>query len=54
MSPKQKGALIHAIIAQLRFAAKAKNKPFSDGDLFFTLAFRSDDELKQIAKLCGV
>ena len=54
MTVKEKAALIAAIIAQTRFYAKAEKKPFSDGDMFLTLAFRTDDELNEIARLIKI
>jgi hypothetical protein len=53
MNTKKKGDIILYIIKQLRFTAERNNKPFDEGDLFFSLAFRTDKELKQILKLCG-
>ena len=53
MTTEQKRIIIASIIAHLRLAAKTQNKPFSDGDVFFSLAFKTDDELLKIAKLCG-
>jgi hypothetical protein len=54
MTTTQKGQLIAAIIAHLKFQARAQNKAFNEGDTFFSLAFKSDAELKRIAKLAGV
>lgn len=53
MSIEQKGKLIGAIIGHLKFAAKEQKKAFDEGDTFFALAFKSDVELKRIAKLAG-
>ncbi|MBC3871768.1 hypothetical protein [Undibacterium oligocarboniphilum] len=54
MSVEQKGKLIWAIIAHLKFAAQSQKKAFDEGDTFFSLAFKSDAELQHIAKLAGV
>ena len=50
MTTEQKGKLIFAIIAHLKFRAHAEKKSFDEGDTFFTLAFRTDSELKKIVK----
>ena len=54
MAKLTRPALIEAIVAHLRFHARDQNKPFDGGDLFLSLAFRTDAELKHIAKLTGV
>lgn len=54
MDTKQKGELIWAIIAHLKFHAQEHKKTFDAGDTFFQLAFKSDSELRRIAKLAGV
>lgn len=54
MSIEQKGRLIAAIIAHLKFHAKEQKKAFDEGDTFFSLAFKSDSELRRIAKLTGI
>lgn len=54
MSNEQKSSLIGTIIAHLRFEAKNRDKAFDGGDVFFSLVFKSDAELKRIAKLCGL
>lgn len=54
MSIAQKGQLIAAIIAHLKFHAKEQKKAFDEGDTFFSLAFKSDFDLKKIARLAGV
>lgn len=54
MNIEQKGKLIGEIITHLKFAAQRLNKAFDEGDTFFSLAFKSDAELKRIAKLAGV
>lgn len=51
MSIEQKSKLIAAIIAHLKFHACEQKKAFDEGDTFFSLAFKSDAELKRIAKL---
>ena len=53
MTTEQKRIIIASIIAHLRLAAKTQNKPFSDGDVFFSLVFKSDEQLNEIARLCG-
>lgn len=53
MSTEQKGTLIWAIVAHLKFAASQQKKAFDGGDTFFTLAFSTDAELLKIAKLSG-
>lgn len=50
---EKKSQMIHAILSQLEFKAKTEKKSFNRGDTFFMLAFRTDAELKKIAKLCG-
>lgn len=54
MTTEQKGKLISQIITHLSFHAKENNKEFCAGDTFFSLAFKSDAEIKRIAKLAGV
>ncbi len=54
MNTKQKGDLIWAIIAHLRFHAEDQKKAFDAGDTFFSLCFKTDEELFKIARLCGV
>jgi len=54
MTIDQKGKLISAILTHLEFAAKNQNKAFDRGDTFFMLAFRTDSQLKKIAKLAGI
>jgi hypothetical protein len=54
MTVKEKSALIGSIISQLRLEASTRKKPFDTGDTFLALAFKSDDELLKIAKLCGI
>jgi hypothetical protein len=53
MSTEQKSQLIGTIIAHLRFAAKSQDKAFNEGDTFFSLCFKTDADLNNIAKLCG-
>lgn len=50
MTIEQKTRYIWAIIAHMRYLAETQKKEFCAGDLFFSLAFRTDEELKQIAK----
>ena len=54
MSNDEKGKLIGAIIVMMRMEAKRLSKPFDAGDMFFSLAFKSDKDLRKIAKMCGV
>lgn len=54
MTIEQKGKLISQIITHLKFAAQRLDKAFDEGDTFFSLAFKSDTELKRIAKMAGV
>jgi len=54
MSTEARAGFISNIIAQMRLEAKRKNKAFDGGDLFFSLAFRTDDQLREIARACGV
>lgn len=53
MGTEERASLIDRIIATLRFTANEQKKPFCAGDTFFALAFKSDSELKTIAKLAG-
>lgn len=53
MNTERKGELIGNIIALLRMEAERASKPFDEGDIFFALAFRDDDELLKIARLIG-
>ena len=54
MNAKQKGELIGSIISHLRFSAKEQKKQFDEGDIFFSLCFKTDKELLNIAKLTGI
>ena len=45
-----KGKMINEIIGAAKNAAFLANKPFDGADLFFTLAFRTNKELKAICK----
>jgi hypothetical protein len=54
MEDEKKGKLISAIIAKLRFIANQQGKPFDGGDVFFSLCFKSDQELLKIAKAADV
>lgn len=54
MTTEQKANLISQIISHLGFHAKENKKAFDAGDTFFSLCFKSDSELKKIAKLVGV
>ncbi|MGD8275199.1 MAG: hypothetical protein PVJ30_04520 [Thiohalocapsa sp.] len=54
MRNEEKSALIQAGIARMRPAARKQRKRFDGGDLFLALAFRTDDQLKSIARACGL
>ena len=54
MTIEQRKIYIHAILSQLKLAAQTEKKAFDYGDTFLALAFKSDDELLHIAKLCKV
>jgi hypothetical protein len=54
MNEQQKAELIGAIISQLKFTAREQKKPFNEGDTFFSLVFKSDKDLRNIAKLSGI
>ena len=56
MTTKQRGVMIGSIISQMQLMANGDKdkKPFSDGGTFFALAFKSDSELCEVARLCGV
>ena len=54
MDTNKKTSLISAIITHLKFASKEQQKPFNEGDTFFSLCFKTDEELEFIAKLAGV
>jgi hypothetical protein len=54
MTTEQKKYIIWKIIAALKGQAIAESKPFDAGDVFFSLVFKSDDELNMFAALCGV
>ena len=54
MTTEQKKDIIWKIIETLKSQAILHNKQFDAGDTFFSLAFKSDKELKKIALLCGI
>lgn len=54
MTTEARGALIGLIIGNMRLIAHRQKRPFDGGDLFFSLAFRTDDELRSIAKAAGI
>jgi hypothetical protein len=54
MTTEQRARLIAAILATLKFTARNKKTAFDEGDTFFALAFRSDCELRKIARLAGI
>lgn len=53
LSDSIKAKVIEQIMIQIKIAAFTSEKTF-DESVFFSLAFRSDRELKSIAKRCGV
>lgn len=53
MTIAQKGEIIRAIISHLKFHAREQKKAFNEGDTFLSLAFKSDAEIRLIAKLTG-
>ncbi len=53
MNATQKSQLIGSIITHLSFHAKEQKKAFDEGDTFFSLCFKDDKELLNIAKLAG-
>lgn len=54
MTTEEKGKLIGLILTHLQFHAQEQKKPFDYGDTFFSLAFKTDEELEEIAALAGV
>jgi len=54
MNYEKKARLIGLIISKMRFMARNENKPFNEGDVFFSLCFKNENELKRIAQLCGI
>jgi hypothetical protein len=54
MTIEQRSNLIAAIISHLKFQARNEKKAFDEGYTFFSLAFRTDEQLLQIAKLAGI
>ena len=59
MTIEEKGKLIQQIIIELKasrieLANDGTGKRLDEGDTFFSLCFKSDDELKHIAALCGI
>jgi hypothetical protein len=62
MTTEEKGRLIGLIILTLRTQLRLQRErmpwekpaqPFDEGDTFFALAFKPDDELKRIARMVG-
>jgi len=49
-----KGLMINEIIGVAKNAAFMQGKPFNGGDLFFSLAFKSERDLKQICKRLNI
>ena len=54
MNTDEKGKLIGNICMKLKFMAENEKKGFDYGDTFLSLAFKSDSELLNIAKLCVI
>lgn len=66
MTDTAKGILINAIISKLNEHIKSENKelcaknlyseqkPLHGGDMFFKLAFMSDEAISKIATACGI
>jgi hypothetical protein len=54
MTTEQKKEMIWKIIEALKSQAILLNKQFDAGDTFFSLAFKTDKELKKIYALCGL
>lgn len=55
LTTEEKGNLIGRIVQQLKISAMANERyDFCAGSVFFSLAFKTDAELKQIASLAGV
>lgn len=42
------------MISHLKFHAQEQKKAFDEGDTFFSLCFKTDEELKRILKALGV
>lgn len=53
MNTEQRAQIIGSIISHLRFTAREQKKQFDEGDAFFSLCFKADEELLHIAKLAG-
>jgi hypothetical protein len=49
-----KAQMINAIMETANIAALSAGKEFDRGDMFFSLAFRTDRELKKICKQIGI
>ncbi len=55
MNIEQKGKMIGEIVRELRLKAmEVGDHSFCEGDTFFSLAFKTDEDLLKIAKLCGI
>jgi len=54
MDIARKGEIIGLILGELSLAAFAEGKHHDEGDVFFSLCFKSDPELLRIAHLCGI
>lgn len=50
MSEDQKGKIISWIIGELHLSGRK----FDEGDTFFSLCFKSNEELTRIARLMGI
>jgi len=55
MTIEQKGELTWKIVHEMKNQAILQNKkPFDAGDMFFSLIFKSDEELNKIASLLRI
>ena len=55
MNTETKGRIIGEIVRELRLKSlEVGDRSFCEGDTFFSLAFKADNEIKKIAKLCGI
>lgn len=54
MTNTERGQLIGNICMKLKFMAENEKKRFDYGDTFISLAFKTDSELRNIARLCCI
>jgi hypothetical protein len=54
LTTRQRRTYIEAILSQLQTKAHCEKKKFDYGDTLLALAYKSDQQLLKIAKLCGV